>query len=127
MSDTRLALLRKQKKLQRRRQRVHKKMLGTPERPRLVVFRSNNHIYAQLRDDLNGRTLTGCSTLTPDLKEKVSIVSGKVEKAKLVGEYLGKLAKEKEIIKVIFDRNGRKYHGRVKAVAEGARDSGLEF
>ena len=123
----RITLLKKRKSLQRRRQRVHKNMIGTPDRPRLIVFRSNVHIYAQLRDDLNGRTLAGCSTLTPDLKDKLSTLSGRIEKAKFVGEHIAKLAKKKKISSVKFDRNGRRYHGRVKAVAEGARAGGLKF
>lgn len=111
----------------RRKKRVKKKILGTLERPRLVVYRSNKHIYAQIVDDVHNRTITGCSTLTPGLKESVGVAQGKVDKAKLVGERIATLAKEKGIKLVSFDRNGKRFHGRVKAIADAAREAGLEF
>ncbi len=108
---------------QRRKVRVRKKVFGTAECPRLTVFRSANHIYAQVVDDKQGVTLAAASTMT-----KGSTIEGdKSEKAKLVGDAIGKACHEKSIKKVVFDRNGYRFHGRIKAVAEGARASGLEF
>ena len=107
--------------LARRKLRVRKKITGTGERPRLSVRRTLKHIYAQVIDDSTGRTLAEASTVS--LK-----VDGKnVDAAKQVGLALGQRAKEKNIAKVAFDRNGRMYHGRIKALAEGAREAGLEF
>ncbi len=111
----------------RRKKRIRKKISGTPERPRLVVFRSAKHVYAQLVDDLNQRTITGVSTLTPWVRERLDGVQGKVEKARIVGKAIAEKAKELGITKVVFDRAGYRYHGRVKALAEGAREGGLEF
>lgn len=127
MTDLRVAVQRKKETLARRKKRVRKKVFGIPERPRLNVFRSNKHIYAQLVNDVERNTLAGCSTLTPELKEKCASAASKVEQAKIVGEHLAEMAKEKGIVKVQFDRNGRRYHGRVKALADGARASGLQF
>ncbi|MDA1061269.1 MAG: 50S ribosomal protein L18 [bacterium] len=98
---------------------MRSKIKGVKDRPRLVVFRSLSNTYAQLINDEDGKVLVSSS----DLKSKAK--GTKVEKAKIVGEEIAKLAKEKKIIKVVFDRNGYKYHGRVKAVAEGAREGGL--
>ena len=111
----------------RRKKRIRKKISGTPERPRLVVFRSAKHMYAQLVDDLNQRTITGVSTLSPWVRERLDGVQGKVEKARIVGKAIAEKAKELGITKVVFDRAGYRYHGRVKALAEGAREGGLEF
>lgn len=117
----------------RRHRRVRKKIFGTPERPRLCVFRSKKHIYAQIIDDTIGHTLVACSSLTPEIREKIKElkekgeIKNKVDIAFIVGEYLAKRALEKGITKVAFDRGGYKYHGRVKALAEGARKGGLEF
>ncbi|HFE53802.1 MAG TPA: 50S ribosomal protein L18 [Bacteroidetes bacterium] len=111
----------------RRKKRIRKKVHGTPERPRLVVFRSAKHIYAQLVDDVNQKTLTGVSTITPALREELQNVTGKIEKAKIVGKAIAEKAKELGVSRVVFDRGGYRYHGRVKAVAEGAREGGLEF
>ncbi len=108
----------------RRKRRVRKKVQGTSERPRLCVFRSNAHIYAQLIDDDKGITITGTSSLT--LGEEAKGLT-KTEKSRLVGKRIAQLALERGIKKVVFDRNGYKYHGRVKALAEGAREGGLEF
>ena len=110
---------------QRRKIRIRKKISGTGERPRLVVYRSNMHLYAQVVDDLEGLTLIAASTLA------LSRSQGKVRcnkaGAELVGKEIARLAKEKSISKVVFDRNGYLFHGRIKAVAEGAREGGLEF
>ncbi|RKD25424.1 large subunit ribosomal protein L18 [Caminicella sporogenes DSM 14501] len=113
-------------KRKRRHRRVRRKVFGTPERPRLNVFRSNNNIYAQVIDDVNGVTLVSASSLDKDIKEKVSHTGNK-EAAKLVGNLVGKRAIEKGIKSVVFDRGGYIYHGRVKELAEGAREAGLEF
>lgn len=109
-----------------RHERVRKKIYGTPERPRLNVYRSNSHIYAQIIDDTNGHTLISASTLDKELREKLSSTSNK-EAARLVGELIGKRALEKGIEQVVFDRGGYQYHGRVKEIAEGAREAGLKF
>ena len=110
----------------RRHKRVRKKIFGTPERPRLCVFRSLRHIYAQIIDDTVGRTLVAASTLSPELRGKLK-TGGNIEAARYVGELIAKKALEKGIKKVVFDRGGYKYHGRVKALAEAARKGGLEF
>lgn len=110
----------------RRHVRVRNKVSGTAQRPRLCVFRSTNHIYAQVIDDVGGHTLAAASTLTPDLK-KDSSGKTKVAQASLVGTYVAKLAVSKDISEVVFDRGGYKYHGRVKALAEAAREAGLKF
>jgi len=106
---------------------LRKRIFGTPEKPRLAVFRSAKNIYAQLIDDAHNTTLTGVSTLTPTLKEELSKTKSKTEAAKIVGKHLAEKAKEKKIEKVVFDRGGFLYHGRVRAVAEGARENGLVF
>jgi large subunit ribosomal protein L18 len=118
-----------QKKLRsriRRKKHIRKIVHGTPERPRLVVFRSSNHVYLQLVDDVAGRTLTGVSSLSPELRERVAKLKP-AEVSMAVGEACAKKALEKNIQQVVFDRNGFPYHGRVKAVAEGARKGGLQF
>lgn len=106
--------------------RVRKKVVGTSERPRLNVFRSNRHMYAQLIDDTQGVTLAAASTMDPELREKFAN-GGNAGAAKAVGELLARRAKEKDIISVVYDRSGYLYHGRVAALAEGARAGGLEF
>lgn len=108
----------------RRHERVRRKVSGTPERPRLNVFRSLRHIYAQVIDDTVGHTLVSASSL--ELKGDLESTSNK-EAAKAVGELVAKRALEKGISKVVFDRGGYIYHGRVAALAEGAREAGLEF
>ena len=115
--------------LQRARRRLHirKKITGSTERPRLVVFRSNKHIYAQLIDDLDRRTLLTVSTLSKDIAKDVDSAENKSAKARLVGKLLAEKAKENKIEKVVFDRAGYLYHGRVKALADAAREGGLEF
>ena len=110
---------------QRRKIRIRKKIFGTGERPRLVVYRSNMHMYAQVVDDHVGTTLVSTSTLT--LSRTQENVRCNKAGAELVGKEIARLAKEKSISKVVFDRNGYLFHGRVKAVADGAREGGLEF
>jgi large subunit ribosomal protein L18 len=109
-----------------RKARVRKKVRGSKDRPRLNVYRSNKHIYAQLVDDLDGGTIVSASTMCKGLKHEVSKMK-KVDAAKKVGELIGRLAKEKGVEKVVFDRSGYIYHGRVKALAESAREAGLKF
>ena len=104
------------------RRRIRSKISGTPERPRLSVFRSNKHIYAQLIDDLAGTTLAAASTREADLEG-----GSRVERGKAVGEKVAERAKEAGIESVVFDRGGYRYHGRVKAIAEGARSGGLQL
>src|SRR5690606_24722005 len=113
------------KKTARRRRhlRVRKKAIGTPERPRLAVFRSLNHTYAQIINDAEGHTLVAASTLDPELRSKLT-QSGNVEAAREVGKVLAERAKAAGIERVVFDRGGNLYHGRVAAVAEGAREGG---
>jgi large subunit ribosomal protein L18 len=128
--------MRPEKKLEsrlRRKKRVRKKIFGYPERPRVSVFRSHKHIYAQVINDVEGHTLVALSSLSPEVRTKVEElkgkgeVKGKADVARLVGRMLAEKAKEKGITKVVFDRGGYKYHGRVKALAEGLREGGLEF
>lgn len=108
----------------RRHLRVRKKVRGTLERPRLSVFRSLKHIYAQIINDDEGRTLVAASSLSPEIQ---GLKGTKTEIARAVGRLLAQKALEKGITKVVFDRGGYKYHGRVKALAEGAREAGLIF
>lgn len=114
------------KKRQKRHLRIRKTVNGTPERPRLNVYRSLNHIYAQIIDDKAGRTLVSASTLDKDLKEKLE-KTGNKEAAMLVGKSVAEKALAKGIEEVIFDRGGYIYHGRIKELAEGAREGGLKF
>lgn len=114
----------KQERRYRRHLRVRKSISGSAQRPRLVVFRSHKHTYAQLVDDDKGHTLVGVSDLSKDL---TSEKPGKVGAAYAVGSLVGKKASDLGIKQVVFDRGGYLYHGRVKAVADGARKSGLEF
>ncbi len=110
-------------KIQRR---VRSKVFGTTERPRLNVFKSNKHIYAQIINDDSGHTIVSASTLTNELADDIK-GQPPVEKARIVGRKLGELADEAGIKRVSFDRSGYKYHGKVKALAEGARENGLKF
>ncbi len=107
----------------KRKRRVRKKVIGIPEKPRLNVFKSSRHIYAQIVDDSEGKTLLAYSTLNKDFDKKG--LKGKLEVAKRIGEILAEKAITEGIKKVVFDRNGFLYHGRVKALAEGAREKGL--
>ncbi len=109
-----------------RHKRIRAKISGTLTRPRLCVFRSLNHIYGQVIDDTSGRTLIAASTLDPELRDKLSTLSKK-EQASLVGKLIAQRASEKDISKITFDRAGYRYNGRIKALAEGAREVGLQF
>jgi len=111
---------------QKRAGRVRKKVFGTMERPRLSVFRSLNNVYVQLIDDVKGITVLGLSSAGPEIK-KMNIKGAKIDVSKAVGKMIAEKAKEKGIKKIVFDRSGYLYHGRVKAIAEGAREGGLEF
>ena len=110
----------------KRHQRVRKRVFGTPARPRLNVFRSLKHIYAQVIDDERGHTLAAASTLDPELRPRLKGLK-KTEQARLVGELVAKRALARGIKQVVFDRGGYRYHGRVRALAEGSRAGGLEF
>jgi len=112
---------------ERRHKIIRKKIIGTKERPRLSVRRSLNHLYAQLVDDLDGKTLVALSTVSPEIREKVNKNGGNVKAAAVLGTALAEACKNKGVTKVVFDRAGYLYHGRVKALAEAARKGGLEF
>jgi large subunit ribosomal protein L18 len=109
--------------------RIRKKMTGTAQKPRLSVFRSVSHIYVQVIDDMSGQTIASASTVDPTVKGKMAkgVAGGNVKGAEMVGSAIAERLKEKGITKVVFDRNGFLYHGRVRAVAEAARSAGLEF
>ncbi len=107
--------------------RVRKKISGTPERPRIAVFRSLNQIYAQIIDDTKSTTLVAASSLSKEIQDQLKDAKSKTDKSKIVGKYLAEKAIEKGITSVLFDRSGYRYHGRVQAVAEGAREGGLKF
>jgi large subunit ribosomal protein L18 len=113
---------------EKRHIRIRKKIVGTQERPRLCVFKSNKHIYAQAIDDLRGHTIAAASSLLNELPEiKEEELSGKKKVAKAVGKLIAQRLSEKGIEKVVFDRGGFLYHGRIAALADGARDGGLKF
>lgn len=116
----------KKAKLERRQRRVRGKISGTPERPRLRVTRSNSNIYAQVIDDVNATTLVSASSLDAELKA-AGKNGGNIEGAEEVGKLVAKRAIEAGITEVVFDRGGNLYHGRVKALADGAREAGLKF
>lgn len=111
----------------RSKTRLRKKISGTPEMPRLSVYRSLNQVYAQIIDDSTGNTLVAASSLSKELADELKNAKGKISKSKLVGSLVAKKAIEKKITNVVFDRNGYRYHGRIQAVAEGAREAGLKF
>ena len=111
----------------RRHVRVRAKVNGTPQRPRLNVFRSSAHIYAQVIDDLHGRTLVAASDLEAEVRERAGTDATKTTSAKAVGQIVGERAKAAGIETIVFDRGGFLYHGRVRAVADGAREAGLTF
>jgi large subunit ribosomal protein L18 len=117
---------RKQLARAKRQRRVRKKVKGTPERPRLSVFRSAKHIYAQIIDDTEGRTLVACAS-TEEAFKSLGNPENKCGAATTVGKMIAERAKEKGIKQVVFDRNGFLYHGRIKAVSDGAREAGLKF
>lgn len=110
----------------RRHLRVRTKVQGTPARPRLAIYRSLRHIYAQVIDDVSKKTLLAISTLTPEIKKSIK-TGGNKDAAKAVGKAIGERCKEKGITQVAFDRGGFRYHGRVAAVADAAREAGLKF
>lgn len=107
--------------------KIRRKISGLASKPRLTVYRSLNNMYVQLIDDSAGNTLVTASTLSKDLKEELKNSKGKISKSKMVGKLVAKKALEKNISQVVFDRNGYRYHGRVKAIADGAREGGLKF
>lgn len=107
--------------------KIRAKISGTAEIPRLTVTRSLNQIYAQLIDDSIGATVLAASSLNKELQDDLKNAQGKTAKSKLVGSFLAKKAQEKNITTIVFDRNGYKYHGRVKALADGLREGGLQF
>ncbi len=111
---------------EKRKRRIRGKVSGSAERPRLTVFRSLGHMYVQVVDDVEGKTLASCSSLSKELKDQVKD-KNKTETASAVGEAIAQACQKKGISKVVFDRNGYLYHGRVKAVADGARKGGLIF
>ncbi len=111
----------------RRHNRIRKRVFGNKERLRLSVFRSNMHIYAQVIDDTIGHTLVAASTMEPDLRHSADEDKSKIQQAQIVGQRVAERALAAGVKKVVFDRGGYKYHGRVKALAEGARAGGLDF
>ncbi|RLC46015.1 MAG: 50S ribosomal protein L18 [Candidatus Cloacimonadota bacterium] len=111
----------------RRKRSIRKKIFGTPDKPRLSIYRSSQHIYAQIIDDVNGHSLVAMSTIMPLFKKQATDKMTKMERSKLVGKLLAEQSKAKNISKVCFDRNGFLYHGRVKALADSARENGLQF
>ncbi|HHV26611.1 50S ribosomal protein L18 [Anaerosalibacter bizertensis] len=121
-----LKQINRNEKRKKRHMRARQKLTGTPERPRLNVYRSLDHIYAQVIDDTVGNTIVSASTLDKELKDKLDKTSNK-EAAKLVGKLVAKRAQEKGIKEVVFDRGGYIYHGRVKELADAAREAGLKF
>ncbi len=116
----------KKRQLERRKRRVRKRVFGTHERPRLNVFRSKSHIYAQIIDDLKGHTIVSASSLDPALRTSLKS-GGTTAAAKAVGKLLAERAKAAKVHAVVFDRGGRLYHGRIKALAEASREGGLKF
>ena len=114
-------------RLAKKQARIRKKIKGTSGRPRLVVFRSARHAYAQIIDDSTGKTLLSVSTFSKDLREDVKQAKSPIERYKFIGVAAAKKALEKNIKEVVFDRSGYLYHGRVKALADGAREGGLKF
>ncbi len=115
----------KQERRRKIRRRIRNKISGTSERPRMSVFRSNKHIFVQLIDDVNGKTLASASSLAKEISEKKDAT--KSEKAALVGKAIAEKVKDAGISEVVFDRGGYLYHGRVKALADAARENGLKF
>ena len=118
--------MKKNTSIQKTRKRIRSKVKGTSECPRLAVFRSNSHIYAQIIDDVSGNTLVSCSTMDKEVKDKIS-VSNNCEASSFVGEVIAKRSIQNKISSVKFDRGGRIYHGRIKALADAARKEGLNF
>jgi large subunit ribosomal protein L18 len=121
-----MAVLKKEKTRLARKARIRRSITGTAERPRLSVFRSSKYIYAQIIDDLTHKTLVSCSSVEKDIRSKVKS-SRDLAAATLVGKEIATRAKAQKISSVVFDRNGYFYHGRIKAIADGAREAGLTF
>jgi len=111
----------------RRHVRLRKELSGTSERPRLSVFKSLHHIYAQIIDDVQGKTLLSASTLDPEIRKEVKGYGGNIESAKIIGKIIAQRAQVQGIKQVVFDRGGHIYQGRIAALAEAARENGLEF
>lgn len=111
----------------RSKTKIRKNISGTPEKPRLSVFRSLDNVYAQIIDDTSGNTLIAASSLSKELADDIKKAKGKIAKSKIVGNLVAQKAKEKNITTVVFDRNGYRYHGRIQAIADGAREGGLKF
>lgn len=122
-----MAIVSRTKSREKRRRRVRNKVTGTAERPRLSVFRSAKNIYAQIIDDTSFNTLVQISSISKDVKDTVQGKGGNKQGASMIGKLIAQKALEKGIKKVVFDRNGFLYHGRVKSLAEAAREGGLEF
>ena len=122
-----MASISRAKSREKRKRRVRRKVVGTSERPRLSVFRSAKNIYAQIIDDTGFNTLVQVSSISKDIKDQLKGKSGNKEGASMIGKLIAQRAQEKGIKKVVFDRNGFLYHGRVKSLAEAAREGGLEF
>jgi len=122
-----MATLSRKQQTQKRHKRLRRDLSGTPQRPRLAVFRSNNHIYAQVIDDLSQNTLCAASTVDKDLRLTLKVDGSSCDASTAVGELVAQRALAKGINQVVFDRGGNLYHGRVKALAEAARKAGLQF
>jgi large subunit ribosomal protein L18 len=122
-----MAIVSRAKSREKRKRRVRNKVTGTPDRPRLSVFRSAKNIYAQIIDDTSFSTLVQISTISKDIRDTVQGKSGNKDGASMIGKLIAQKALEKGIKKVVFDRNGFLYHGRIKSLAEAAREGGLEF
>ena len=122
-----MGYLNKAEARKRRKKRVRKKIKGTPEKPRLSVFKSSRHIYAQIIDDTVSRTLVDASSLSKEIRPQIKDKGGNREGAAIIGKFIAERASEKGIKKVVFDRNGFLYHGRIRLIAETAREHGLEF
>jgi len=120
-------VINKRAERKRRHARLRQRVFGTAERPRLAVYRSHQHIYAQIINDEQGHTLVAASSLEPEIKGDGSEYFGNTEAAKKIGVRIAEKAKEKGITSVVFDRGGNKYHGRVAALADAAREAGLQF
>jgi len=122
-----MSILSRKQQTQKRHKRLRRNLNGTSDRPRLAIFRSNNHIYAQVIDDQAQNTLCAASTLDKDLRESLKTGGNNCDASTAVGELVAKRALEKGIQQVVFDRRGNLYHGRVKARANAAREAGLQF
>ena len=122
-----MSILSRKQQTQKRHKRLRRSINGTLDRPRLAIFRSNNHIYAQVIDDLSQNTLCSASTLEKDLRTTLKTGGSNCDASTAVGELVAKRALEKGIQQVVFDRGGNLYHGRVKALANAAREAGLQF